>query len=422
VSEHGARPRKAATPRRSAGKRDSAKPYVLARRLAARFEELGFQPFASEHDRYAVILHRDRQGEIIELGRPLKGYQFFPTKALRRNIELLRQFKSFARRQDTKNWRFWSFGTTDRKARIYELAEDLQLFNKRINTVFSDCRKRHDFEVFLIVVHVRYDEVTNSFDLHAHFICQMPAGQREAVARRLTCAFSKCHLPDEPIRKLAAVVTYSLWGIYKARNLVERPATALSAVWKLSEKRPRLVRTGGSFAKWRRKKKPKRSQHERAAARRRRENRAATRYSGPRKPQGNRVLAKTTIRLGRNRVSALIVEEYRRRHGSQPQDSPSTTCAVTQDWPNRSEHHAHSSNGVGGPTQETSTSPASVAHFWWTAKSLLISATQVRTGSLPQPKARQPISEAQKAALWWTAIHAESRRASRTAAVPHCRT
>jgi hypothetical protein len=75
--------------------------HAVTRALAERFEKLGYEPYASEFNRYAVLLDSDRRGEIIELGRPLKGSRFFPTKALPRNIALLRQFKTFARNRDT---------------------------------------------------------------------------------------------------------------------------------------------------------------------------------------------------------------------------------------------------------------------------------------------------------------------------------
>lgn len=120
---------------------DELSPHALARVIAGRLEGLGYKPFASDKRRYAVILDDSRLGEIVDLGKPLKGQRFFPTKSLARNIETLRQFKSFALGKDTQDWRFWSIKKTGCKANTATLVKDVQDFNSRINTVFSDCRK-----------------------------------------------------------------------------------------------------------------------------------------------------------------------------------------------------------------------------------------------------------------------------------------
>ncbi len=79
---------------------------ALSRLLARRIQDVGGDPFASDRERYAVLVG-DEFGEIIELGRPLRGSRLFPTKALRRNIALLQDLEAFAAKQDVSNWKYW---------------------------------------------------------------------------------------------------------------------------------------------------------------------------------------------------------------------------------------------------------------------------------------------------------------------------
>jgi hypothetical protein len=320
---------------------DELSPHALARVIAGRLESLGYKPFASDKRRYAVILDDSRLGEIVDLGKPLKGQRFFPTKSLARNIETLRQFKSFALGKDAQDWRFWSIKKTGCKANTATLVKDVQDFNSRINTVFSDCRKHRGFKPLLIVIHIRYDHWSGLIDLHGHFVCQIPPDQREAVAGRLTCAFSKVDVPDEPIQNLAAVITYCLWGIYRLREMVDWPPEALSAVWNLSQTKPRLVRACGAFQKWRREHRLDRTEAEKSATRRRRGNRRATRYHSRHTPAGDRLLTKAHIRLRGERVEALIFEEgvptNTANTTATPESTstfPSATRATTQEHQN----------------------------------------------------------------------------------------
>lgn len=356
---------------------DELSPHALARLIASRLEGLGYEPFASDRQRYAVILEESRLGEIVDLGRPLKGARFFPTKSLARNIQTLRQFKSFAARKDTRDWRFWSIGKTACKASTATLVKDVQDFNSRINTVFSDCRKQYGFRPLLVAIHLRYDHWSGKFDLHAHFVCQIPPEHREAVARRLTCAFSKVDLPDEPILNLAAVITYCLWGIYRLREMVDWPPEALSAVWHLSQTKPRLSRPCGAFREWRGDHRVDRTEAEKTATRRRRENRRSTRYNGRRTPAGDRVLTKAKIRLRGERVEALIVEEGKPHNTANttaadgsPSNYPSATRATTQERQNEAKTPPPGASAMPGhcPTNvstERQEQPFSIVRSQW---------------------------------------------------------
>ncbi|MFT3941578.1 hypothetical protein [Rhodopseudomonas sp.] len=304
--------------------------HQLARIIAARLENLGHRPFASDKTRYAVLLE-DRRGEIIELGRPLRGMRFFPTKALKRNIQILEEMKRFVRQHPGEDWLYWTFCTPNRKAGLKTLVQDVQEFNRLINIEFSQLRKHYLFEIALITIHIKYDDLSEKFDLHAHVLCQCDLHHREEARRRLMQRFSRADLPDTPVRNMAAAVTYMLWGVYRLREMIDWPAEALAAAWCLSQRRSQLVRTGGRFrARLGRKRKAAELDDARKdKIERRRKNRCDTR--DPRRRlnlTGDAVLTRTQIRIGGKKVSALLVER-----GGTPPRYPTATCATAQDRP-----------------------------------------------------------------------------------------
>ncbi|MCY1705267.1 hypothetical protein [Pannonibacter sp. SL95] len=309
----------------------TASPVTVARLLAKRLENLGINPYQSENDRYLVLLE-DAPGEVIEMGRPLKGTRFFKSEALKRDVQTVRDIEVFAREAGASDWLFWNVGLTGAKASVDGLCEAMTDFNRRINIDFSELRKKHGFELILIAIHPRYDAVSGQFDLHAHFICRIPPEQREAARRRLMSKFSKVDLPDDMVRNPAACSTYMLWGIYDPKELLTWPDRPLMAAWELAQSRARLVRTGGGFALW------KRSRHDpaqEASAReeraRRRANREATK--DPRKGQlsGDRFLAKIVARIRGKMVRAALWQSGKAVLGQRPDNYTSAACGITQD-------------------------------------------------------------------------------------------
>ena len=309
----------------------NASPVTVARLLAKRLENLGVNPYQSENDRYLVLLE-DAPGEVIEMGRPLKGTRFFKPTAIKRDVQTVRDIEVFAREAGASDWLFWNIGLTGAKASIDGLCEAMTDFNRRINIDFSELRKRHGFELVLIAIHPRYDAVSGLFDLHAHFICRMPPEQREAARRRLMSKYSKVDLPDDSVRNPAACSTYMLWGIYDPKELLTWPDRPLMAVWELAQSRARLVRTGGGFALW------KRSRHDpaqEASAReeraRRRANREATKDPRKRQLSGDRFLAKIVARIRGKMVRAALWETGKVNRSQRPDNYSSATCIITQE-------------------------------------------------------------------------------------------
>lgn len=164
--------------RSSAVVNERPNPCRQAAALAQRLEAIGINPYQSDKQRYLVAL-QDGPGEIIELGRPLRGTRFFASHAVRKNRPVVEDFKDFAAEDGLKDCVFWGIGLTGAKADAADLGDAMQKFNGRINIEFSELRKRFAFELLLLVVHPRFDPVSNLFDLHAHFVARVSLESRE---------------------------------------------------------------------------------------------------------------------------------------------------------------------------------------------------------------------------------------------------
>lgn len=339
---------------------------VHARELARRFERMGIDAFASQNERYLVLL-QDSPGEIIDLGKPLRGTRIFGTHATRKNIPIVADFVAFARADGLTDCMFWCVGLPGHKATPDDLATAMKTFNCTINTEFSELRKRHSFEVLLIAIHPRFDHQTGLFDLHAHFVCRVPPDHREAVHRRLMTKFSKIDLRTAPIRNAAAVSTYMLWGIWRNKDMLTWPDHALQAAWSLTQHRFRFFRTGGMFAKWRSSRPASAAQSvpglDKATIQR---NRRDTAYSRQPVQTGDRLLSRVKVRYGGSKIAALLFEaqpmvplnaEDVRKNGV-PEYS-SATIVVTQDATSANDGVLEERCGEPfGPTQKATARPS----------------------------------------------------------------
>lgn len=297
---------------------------AVTRELAAIVETFD-TPYASKVERYFVTVD-DGAGEIIDLGRPYRGSQCFPTHALRKNLQVYRDFMAFAAIQDTSHWRFWNVGLPNTKAPIHLLGQELQRFNKVLNQELSELRKRKWAEVLLLCIHLRYDPPTRMFDLHAHLICHVPKETHDLASSRLFRKFSKIDAKDHSIRNLEAAVTYMLWGIIDPEKLLTWPQPAVKAVWDVTTAKARLMRTGGRFAQWRRQAREDRKDPAAQEARRRKaENRAATAYERARLPSGDRVVARLNLTLNGEAREGVLIE--RARPSAKPSPQPEATQA-----------------------------------------------------------------------------------------------
>lgn len=318
---------------------DPSNPYRQAATLAQRLESIGINPYQSDKERYLVAL-QDSPGEIIELGRPLRGTRFFASHAIRKNRPVVEDFEEFAAQDGLKDCLYWGIGLTGAKADAADLRDALKQFNDRINIEFSELRKRFAFEVLLLVVHPRFDPFSGLFDLHAHFVARVLPESREAVRRRLMTKFSKIDLPDSPIRRAAAIATYMLWGIFRNRVMITWPDHALRAVWGLTQSRFRFVRSGGAFAKWKASRRSPEERMERTLEKGRKDqNREETADTRNVVFTGDRLLSKVIVKIRGVRIAALLFEATKNEDfeaaGISPSDAEpmysSATISITQE-------------------------------------------------------------------------------------------
>lgn len=300
-------------------------PYGPAKALARRFEALDIDPYASKKSRYLVPL--DDSGEIIEIGKPLKSSRIFGPTAIRKNVPVIKDFSQYADEIGLKNCYFWTIKLTGAKASSADLSAALEGFNTRINIVFSDLRKQLGFEPLLIAIHPHYDEYSDLFDLHAHFICRVPPANLDDVTIELATKFSIVHLKRWKIQNPEAVSTYMLWGIWRNKDMLAWPDHALRTAWDIAKARFRFMRTGGSFQKYRAgaaadKTAEKEARNSAISKEVIAANRQAT--IAPRMQRyetGDRVLTRVTIKRDGQRVAALLYEnsEISNKKAAEPQ-------------------------------------------------------------------------------------------------------
>ncbi|MGV1899320.1 hypothetical protein ACQZ6V_03415 [Agrobacterium sp. 22-3674b3] len=319
---------------------DVRSPFPTAMELARRLVSLGINPFQSDVERYVVLLDGGG-GEILDWGKPLRGTRFFEPNAIRKDRPMVADFEAFAKRYGLKDCVYWGVGLTGAKADPEDLNAALKSFNEKINIEFSELRKSGKFEMFLLVIHPRYDDFSGRFDLHAHFVARVPPEHREAVKLRLRIKFSKTDFPDHAIRNAAAVATYMLWGVFRNDIMVQWPDNALRAAWKLTQSRFHFVRTGGSFRQWRASTVPVQDgAGSKVDDAQKRSNRAETADTRQQVINGDRLLSKIMIKIRGVRIAALLFEAAPpheeasvKTEGSSNREYSSATSIVTQDPP-----------------------------------------------------------------------------------------
>jgi hypothetical protein len=304
--------------------------YALAHRVAQRLARAGEDPYADDREQYLVLENE----EIIEFGRPLCDHRMFPVKSRGKTERLAADLMAFANAHGWSDWRFWSVCRPTRKTRIADLENDYREFNSLLNTVFTYLRKHCRFEYLICGIHVRFDQSVGLFDLHAHFVCQVPEKYLDAVHRCLLTEFSRTHLPDEVVRSPEAVARY-IARTFDLSEVVEWPEDALVAAWRLGGLRFHYTRTAGAFAEWRAVNRETPDPHHLALVRDRRQNRAETRYTGTGWEYQDRRLVTRDWRFGDKIVRGSLYRRAPRRHpaGGPPLKYPPAIAATTQTPP-----------------------------------------------------------------------------------------
>jgi hypothetical protein len=279
--------------------------YALTRQIAQRLVRMRVQPYADDCAQY-VLLHGEREGEVVEFGPPLRAHRMFPTKTRSKAQRLATEFATYAAGEDQTDWRVWAIHYPSRKTALDGLVDDLKRFNRKINTVFTQLRKNCGFELLLLGIHIEFDHSTHLFDIHGHFVCKIADEiLREEARRRLMTAFSRTHTPDGPLRSPPGFANYAA-RTYKLARVVGWPDEALLAAWHLINQQFRYVRTGRAFAEWQRRHRIVADPHQRKEILRKRENRKATRYEGNGWKHRDKPLFKRTWKFGDEHILGTL--------------------------------------------------------------------------------------------------------------------
>jgi hypothetical protein len=256
--------------------------YSLAREIARRLVDAGVFPFKDGRAQY-VRLHGAQEGQRKEFGPPLRSHRMFSMKRRSLIERRAQEFSAFAATADQTDWRVWAIHYPSRKTQLDAVVEDLKSFNALINNIFSQLRKaeEYEFQILILGIHIEFDHTTGLFDIHAHFVCKIPAEpvHREEVRGLLMQAFSRTDLGDEPLRSAEGFTRYAE-KTFKLANVVKWPAEALVGIWPLVDHKFHYVRTGGDFADWVRDQPPASRTAEQEEKSRKRKNRKDTRYTG----------------------------------------------------------------------------------------------------------------------------------------------
>lgn len=360
---------------------------AIARELATivgRFAD----PYASQGERYVVTVD-EFAGEVFELGRPYRSTRFFPRHALKRNLDAYRGFMAFAQGQDTTDWRFWNVGIPNHKASVYSLTTELERFNKVLNQELSHLRKTKAMEVLLIGIHLRYDHSTDAFDLHAHIICRVPKGKRDLASSHLFRKFSKTETKDQQIHNLEAAVTYLLWGILDPEAMLDWPEAAVQAAWEVTTAKARLMRTGGSFALWRRAQRAATTDlAARDARRRKAQNRAETGYAPATLFSGDKVLGRMRMTLSGSLRDGVLLER---------------ACPVAQAEAVPQSADASPLRDTGYPSATVATTQESLVGTAVPASPSTPSEAMLASGVGPAPSSVPGIRPRRPQSWWWRA-------------------
>jgi hypothetical protein len=304
--------------------------YAVARQIAQRLALAGENPYSDDREQYLVL----ESGEIIDFGRPLRDHRMFPVKSRAKTERLAEDLAAFGAAHGWHDWHFWSVCRPSRKTRVEDLEADYREFNSLLNAVFTDLRQRFGFECLVCGIHVRYDPTTGLFDLHAHFVCRVPAAHVEAVHRRLLTEFSRAHLPKEAVRSPQAVARY-IARTFDLSEVAEWPEDAIVAAFRMGGKRFHYTRTAGAFAGWRAAHRTPEDPHHLALLRNRRQNRAETRYTGTGWDHQDRHLVTRDWRFGDKVIRGSLYRRAPRRWppGGPPPSYPPAVAATTQTPP-----------------------------------------------------------------------------------------
>jgi hypothetical protein len=217
----------------------------LDARMIERLTSMGLDPIR-RNNRVLVDVEVDPGMTFTDSSKREKWA--FASVAAERAAENAIVFDLFAQSADFADLRHFVLRPRGKKATIEGLLASIQelsaAYNQHVGRLISDGKIRP----LLSVIHVRYDERLQMFDLHLHCLWLITQDDLDTVWKGIQTKFSTVWMEPEKIHNPAALANYVLTWIVDHREAQDWPDEAVKALWSLP--RPRLIRPAGAFAEF----------------------------------------------------------------------------------------------------------------------------------------------------------------------------
>ena len=227
-------------------------------RIAKRLAACGRDPYRRSTRTFEDL--EVEPGRIFSTS-PYRERWVFPSEGGRRAARVAAEFDAFKTGRDFSTVRhfvvrpapphhkYWEPTTV--KANPGKLQEELKRFSADFDNCISKLVNKGWIKTALTVIHVRFDTTLQKWDIHAHCIWHVEDANLEDVFTSVCKRFSKTWYDRDPIKNAAALANYITQWAIDYRQQQQWPDDALTEFWDLKSP-PRLFRTGGAFAKFRR--------------------------------------------------------------------------------------------------------------------------------------------------------------------------
>lgn len=196
---------------------------------------------------HETVLVPETSGREIAIDETLERWSF-AAHGRRRASEVAAAFDLFRETADLTGLRHVCLRPKAKKGHLGELASELARFSKDYNRWVGKLVTAGIIRPLLAVIHVRFDEINELWDLHAHCIWLVKDCHLDVMYFRLQTKFADFWVEKDKIKKPGALVNCAS-GIVDYRKIKKWSNEALVEFWSLS--RPRFIRPAGEFAKFR---------------------------------------------------------------------------------------------------------------------------------------------------------------------------
>lgn len=217
----------------------------LDARMIERLQSMGLDPIRRNN---RILVDVEVDPGMTFSGSSKREKWAFASVAAERAAENALAFDLFAQSADFADLRHFVLRPRGKKATVEGLLVAIQelsaAYNQHVGRLISDGKIRS----LLSVIHVRYDDQLQMFDLHIHCLWLIATDDLDAVWRGIQTKFSTVWMDTKEIRQPQALANYVLSWIVDHREALDWPDEAVKALWSLP--RPRFIRPAGAFAEF----------------------------------------------------------------------------------------------------------------------------------------------------------------------------